>query len=102
MAIPLFSPCGSILEGLSPHPIAQIAHGSGDAELLCNHVFRYYGLPEDILSDRGPQFTSRLWSAFFKALEINVSLTSGYHPQSMGKLRGDQELVRFLRYLLQY
>ncbi len=30
----------------------------------------------------GPQFTSRVWKAFCQELNINVSLTSGYHPQS--------------------
>ncbi len=25
-------------------------------------------------------FTSRVWSAFFKSLNVNISLTSGYHP----------------------
>ncbi len=79
-------------------PLPKLPTALETAELLCNQVFRYYGLPEDILSDRGPQFTSRLWSAFFKALEINVSLTSGYHPQSNGQAeRMNQELVRFLR-----
>ncbi|KAK6307344.1 hypothetical protein J4Q44_G00224920 [Coregonus suidteri] len=29
------------------------------AEALFTHVFRHYGVPEDIVSDRGPQFTSR-------------------------------------------
>ncbi|KAK3548762.1 hypothetical protein QTP70_020326 [Hemibagrus guttatus] len=29
------------------------------AEAMFNHVFRNFGLPEDIVSDRGPQFTSR-------------------------------------------
>lgn len=67
------------------------------AEHLCNWVFRIYGLPEDIVSDHGPQFTSRLWSAFCQALGINVSLTSGYHPQSNGQVeRLNQELTRFL------
>ncbi|KAK6303564.1 hypothetical protein J4Q44_G00260180 [Coregonus suidteri] len=28
------------------------------AEALFTHVFRHYGVPEDIVSDRGPQFTS--------------------------------------------
>ncbi len=61
-------------------------------------MFRFYGLPEDIVSDRGPQFTSRVWSAFFRLLNINVSLTSGYHPQSNGQTeRLNQELTRFLR-----
>ncbi len=79
-------------------PLPKLPTALETAELMCNQVFRYYGLPEDILSARGPQFTSRLWSAFFKALEINVSLTSGYHPQSNGQAeRLNQELVRFLR-----
>ncbi|KAI2667107.1 Transposon Tf2-6 polyprotein [Labeo rohita] len=61
-------------------------------------VFRFYGLPEDIISDRGPQFTSRLWSSFFRLLGVNISLTSGYHPQANGQAeRLNQELTRFLR-----
>lgn len=36
------------------------------AEHLCTNIFRYYGLPEDIVSERDPQFTSRVWSAFLK------------------------------------
>lgn len=64
------------------------------AEYLCNWVFHIYGLPEDIVYDQGPQFTSRLWSAFCQALNINVSLTSGYHPQSNGQIeRLNQELT---------
>ncbi len=68
------------------------------AEVLCNYVFRFYGLPEDVVSDRGPQFTSRVWSAFCRQLNINVSLTSGYHPQANGQVEWlNQELTRFLR-----
>ncbi len=51
-----------------------------------------------MVSDRGPQFTSRVWKAFCPKLNINVSLTSGYHPQSNGQVeRLNQELTRFLR-----
>ncbi|KAK3541689.1 hypothetical protein QTP86_000757 [Hemibagrus guttatus] len=68
------------------------------AECLFNHVFRYFGLPEDIVSDRGPQFTSRVWKAFLKRLGVTVSLSSGYHPQTNGQTeRKIQEVSRFLR-----
>ncbi|KAK3507865.1 hypothetical protein QTP70_002200 [Hemibagrus guttatus] len=68
------------------------------AECLFNHVFHYYGLPEDIVSDRGPQFTSRVWKAFFKRLGVTVSLSSGYHPQTNRQTeRKIQEVGRFLR-----
>ncbi|KAK3515199.1 hypothetical protein QTP70_010600 [Hemibagrus guttatus] len=67
------------------------------AECLFNHVFRYFGLPEDIVSDRGPQFTSQVWKAFFKRLGVTMSLSSGYHPQTNGQTeRKIQEVSRFL------
>ncbi|KAG1952342.1 retrotransposable element [Pimephales promelas] len=79
-------------------PLTKLPTALETAEHLCNWVFRLYGLPEDIVSDRGPQFTSRVWSAFFKALQVNVSLTSGYHPQSNGQAeRLNQDIIRFLR-----
>ncbi len=68
------------------------------AEVLCNYVFRFYGLPENVVSDWGPQFTSHVWSAFCCQLNINVSLHSGYHFQANGQVeRLNQELTRFLR-----
>ncbi len=68
------------------------------AENLFNQVFQYFGIPEDIVSDRGPQFISRVWKAFFSLLNVTVSLSSGYHPQTNGQtVRKIQELGRFLR-----
>ncbi|KAI2647533.1 Transposon Tf2-6 polyprotein [Labeo rohita] len=79
-------------------PLPKLPTAMETAELLCNWVFRFYGLPEDMVSDRGPQFTSRLWSGFFHLLGVNISLTSGYHPQANGQAeRLNQELTRFLR-----
>ncbi len=67
------------------------------AQAIFQHVFRIYGLPEDIVSDRGTQFTSQVWRAFCKQLDINVSLTSGYHPQANGQVeRLNQEIGRYL------
>ncbi|KAL0156950.1 hypothetical protein M9458_048196, partial [Cirrhinus mrigala] len=70
-------------------PLAKLPMAMETAELLCNWVFRLYGLPEDIVSDPGPQFSSRL---------CQCGLTSGYHPQANGQVeRLNQELTRFLR-----
>ncbi|KAI2643996.1 Transposon Tf2-6 polyprotein [Labeo rohita] len=63
-------------------PMKGLPTAMETALALFNHVFRVYGLPEDIVSDRGTQFTSQVWKAFCKQLDINISLTSGYHPQS--------------------
>ena len=42
-------------------------------------------IPTDIVSDRGPHFTSQVWRSFSSALGINVNFSSGYHPQTNGK-----------------
>lgn len=67
------------------------------AEHLCNYGFWFYGLPEDIVSYRGPQFASRVRSVFLQQLNVIVSLTSDYNPQSNGQTECmNQELTCFL------
>ena len=68
------------------------------AEKLVREVFRLHGTPLDIVSDRGPQFTSQVWRSFCKALGATVSLSSGFHPQTNGQCeRVNQELEAALR-----
>ncbi|KAK3559763.1 hypothetical protein QTP86_020740 [Hemibagrus guttatus] len=68
------------------------------AEALFQHVFRNFSLPEDIVSDWGPQFTSHVWGSLCAQLGIGISLSSGYHPQSNGKAEQlNQKIGRFLR-----
>ncbi|KAL0146621.1 hypothetical protein M9458_057961 [Cirrhinus mrigala] len=79
-------------------PLRRLPTAMETAEQLFHQVFRHYGLPEEIVSDRGPQFTSHVWRAFFKILGITVNLSSGYHPQTNGQTeRKIQELGRYLR-----
>ncbi len=79
-------------------PLPKLPTTLEPAEVLCSYVFRFYGLPDDIVSDRGPQFTSRVWTAFFRFLNVNISLTSCYHPESNGQIESlNQEVTRFLR-----
>ena len=43
-----------------------------------------FGIPIDITSDRGPQFTSALWSTISQQLGVQVHRTTAYHPQANG------------------
>ena len=43
-----------------------------------------YGVPRTVTSDRGAQFTSKVWSSSLSKLGITVSNTTAYHPQSNG------------------
>ena len=79
-------------------PLPKLPSASEMAELLVLHVVRLHGIPVDIVSDRGPQFTSKVWQAFCKGIGATVSLTSGYHPQSNGQAeRANQSMEDTLR-----
>uniref|UniRef100_A0A4W5QDE8 Integrase catalytic domain-containing protein n=1 Tax=Hucho hucho TaxID=62062 RepID=A0A4W5QDE8_9TELE len=79
-------------------PLPGLPMALQTAEALFTHIFRHYGVPEDMVSDRGPQFTSRVWRAFMEHLGVSVSLTSGFHPESNGQMeRVNQDVGRFLR-----
>ncbi|KAK3537860.1 hypothetical protein QTP70_019846 [Hemibagrus guttatus] len=95
------SPASSIQLRLSKScrliPLKGLPTAMETAELMFNHIFCYFGIPEDIISDRGPQFISRVWKAFFSRLGVAVSLSSGYHPQTNGQTeRKIQEIGRYL------
>jgi hypothetical protein len=49
-------------------PLTGLPTALQTAEALLTHVFRHYRMPEDIVSDRGPQFTSRVWRAFMELI----------------------------------
>ena len=73
--------------------LSKLHSAKETADLLVPHVVRLNGLPLDVVSDRGPQFTSKVWQAFFWALGVTVSLSSGFHPQNNGQTkRANQEL----------
>jgi transposase InsO family protein len=44
----------------------------------------HFGVPADITSDCGTQFTSSLWAALCSLISIQHSQTTAYHPQSNG------------------
>ncbi|KAJ8333796.1 hypothetical protein SKAU_G00411150 [Synaphobranchus kaupii] len=79
-------------------PLPKLPSALETAELLVVHVVRLHGIPSDIVSDRGPQFSSQVWKAFCVALGASASLSSGFHPQSNGQAeRANQDLGAALR-----
>ena len=78
-----------VIDRLSKQAISIPCHKSLDAtemaKLYTYHVYRYFGAPESIVSNRGPQFISRFWNEFQRILGTKVILTSPYHPQSDGQ-----------------
>ncbi len=70
------------------------------AEHLFFQLFRNFGVPEEIISDHGRQFISRVWKPFFRLLGVIVSLSSGYHPQT--NCQAEHMIQKLRRYLWAY
>ncbi|XP_014873544.1 uncharacterized protein LOC106936835 [Poecilia latipinna] len=81
-------------------PLHKLPSAPDLARVMAREVFRLHGIPRNIVSDRGPQFISRFWSEFCTLLGIDVSLSSGFHPQTDGQTeRINQEVESKLRIL---
>lgn len=68
------------------------------ASLFIDHIVRIHGIPENIVSDRGVQFVSRFWKAFCHKIDISLSFSSAFHPETNGQTeRLNQSVEQFLR-----
>lgn len=68
------------------------------ADLVLKNVVKLHGLPDDVVSDRGPQFVSKFWENICKVLGINRRMSTAAHPQTDGQTeRMNQTLEQYLR-----
>ena len=54
------------------------------AKALALHGIARFGVPAELTSDRGSQFTSELWATLFQLNSTRLHRTTAYHPQSNG------------------
>ena len=79
-------------------PTHTTLDASGTARIFAKEVWRHHGLPSDVVSDRGVQFVADFTRELYRLLDIKVSASTAYHPQSDGQTeRVNQELETFLR-----
>ena len=68
------------------------------ARLYLKHVFKHHGLPDNIVTDRGTQFTSRFTTRLLELCDIHSNKSTAFHPQSDGQTeRVNQVLEQYLR-----
>jgi transposase InsO family protein len=65
-------------------PCSMTITGAGIAQLYLEHVFRWFGLPQKIISDWDPRFTSHFTRELTKGLGIDQNLSTAFHPQTDG------------------
>ena len=68
------------------------------ADIVYREVVRHDGVPETIISDRDPRFTSVFWRELWRLLGTKLAMSTAYHPQTDGQTeRTNRTLEDMLR-----
>jgi hypothetical protein len=66
-------------------PTTNEVDAEGYAKLFFENVFRHFGMPKALISDRDPRFTSHFWTALCKRLGTNLRMSTAHHAQTDGQ-----------------
>ncbi len=79
-------------------PCSATTTGPQIAQLYLDNVYRWFGLPTKMISDRDPRFTSHFGQALAKKLGVRQNLSTAFHPQTDGlSERKNQWVEQYLR-----
>ncbi|KAH7483616.1 hypothetical protein FOMA001_g6895 [Fusarium oxysporum f. sp. matthiolae] len=108
--IPDYDPLKTaLLKASHEHPIAghpgraRTCDAEDTARYYLKEVWKLHGLPQTIVSDRGPQFVAEFWKKLTQQLSINALLSTAYHPETDGQTeRLNAVLEQYLRAYVSY
>jgi hypothetical protein len=91
-----------VVDRLTKYKVLVPCHdmsGQSTLDMLNENVFKTFGLPSDMVSDRGPQFVSQIWDLAMKKLGTKSKLSTAFHPQTdecalIPQLQQIRELIR--------
>jgi len=80
-------------------PLPQNGKTAADlAVIFAREVWKFHGIPTDIVSDRDSHFTSEAWQELLKMLGIRPRMLTAFHLQTDGQIeRLNQTIEMYLR-----
>ena len=84
-------------KGVILMPCSKTLTADGAGQLLLDNLYKRFGLPDSIISNRGPQFVAKSFQELLKLLNVNSRLSTAYHPQTDGATEQvNQEIEAYL------
>jgi hypothetical protein len=81
-------------------PLAHPYMVASVAQAFFTDIVRLHGIPQSIMSDHDPVFTSTFWKELMRLLGTKLHMTSAFHPQSNGQTEvANCIIVMYLRCL---
>ena len=82
-------------------PVSKYCSAEETARLFFRNVVKYWGVPQNIVSDRDGRFTGSFWTKLFNLLGSQLNISSSYHPQTDGQTeRFNGMLEEYLRHFV--
>jgi hypothetical protein len=81
-------------------PYSTAIDAEGLAELFLSNIFCLHGLPDTIVSDRGPQSALRFWKHLCNSLTLEPCLSIAFHPETDGQTKRTNAIME--QYLWAY
>ena len=73
------------------------------ARMYFDHVYRYHGLPDVLVSDRDVRFVSGFWKELFRLCDTKFNMSTAHHAQTDGQTeRLNRTLEDMLRNFLNF
>jgi len=84
-------------------PTTERTSAEGLARLFRDNVWKLHGLPDSIISDRGPQFVVGIMKELNCMLGIETKLSTAFHLQTDSQTeRMNQELEQYLQMFIDH
>ena len=78
-------------------PTVTSLDSAGVAQLFLEHVWCHHGLPEEVISNRGPTFVSNFLCELAALLGVKLTPSTSYHLQTDGQTECvNQEIEAYL------
>ncbi|WVZ95735.1 hypothetical protein U9M48_041462 [Paspalum notatum var. saurae] len=74
-------------------PLAHPYTATTVAHAFFAEIVRLHGIPDSIVSDRDPVFTSAFWRELFRLSGVQLNMSSAYHPQSDGQSEATNKII---------
>jgi len=87
-----------LMKGVILIPCSKELTALEAAKLHFDHMFKRFGIPEIIISDRDPLFVSKTYRGLMKLCGISQRISTTYHPETDGETeRVNRELEVYLQ-----